>query len=548
MTTDDMQLMREYAAHQSERAFEAIVSRHTNLVYSAALRQVRDSQLAEEVTQAVFIILARKAGSLGAKTILPGWLYRTTCYVSSSALKRERRRQHREQEAYMQSELNAQPDAAWNQLSPLLDEAMLRLGQTDRDALVLRYFEGRSLQEVGSELGAGEDAAKKRVSRALEKLRNYFIKRGVSSTTAVIAGAISAHSVQIAPVALAKTVTAVALAKGAAVPISTLTLIQGALKLMAWTKAKTAIGIGAAAILATGTAIAISQIKAPSGADTERAPVEMRFKWQVGKKYLMHKEVVRTTEMKDAKRVQKLSEDFYYVPVRKLDNDGWQLQLEFARRALEVTDGSRQFVADSTQNPAQDARNPMGAWQRKMVGARMEYFTDANGKVEKMNGYPELVTRVAGNNPQEQAAFKERFNESILEEYGSIAQDSEPRRVVKLGDRWTMKLKVPSPGGNLNLDIKCVFKGWEQKADHKCMRIAFTGSISAEAGPDASTPRETIGDGKITGDSWFDPELGMVVESTENGDAQLKVNRNGQIQTVPVNKKTRTTLIAVKDV
>jgi RNA polymerase sigma factor (sigma-70 family) len=548
MTTDDMQLMREYAAHQSERAFEAIVSRHTNLVYSAALRQVRDSQLAEEVTQAVFIILARKAGSLGAKTILPGWLYRTTCYVSSSALKRERRRQHREQEAYMQSELNAQPDAAWNQLSPLLDEAMLRLGQTDRDALVLRYFEGRSLQEVGSELGAGEDAAKKRVSRALEKLRNYFIKRGVSSTTAVIAGAISAHSVQIAPVALAKTVTAVALAKGAAVPISTLTLIQGALKLMAWTKAKTAIGIGAAAILATGTAIAISQIKAPSGADTERAPVEMRFKWQVGKKYLMHKEVVRTTEMKDAKRVQKLSEDFYYVPVRKLDNDGWQLQLEFARRALEVTDGSRQFVADSTQNPAQDARNPMGAWQRKMVGARMEYFTDANGKVEKMNGYPELVTRVAGNNPQEQAAFKERFNESILEEYGSIAQDSEPRRVVKLGDRWTMKLKVPSPGGNLNLDIKCVFKSWEQKADHKCMRIAFTGSISAEAGPDASTLRETIGDGKITGDSWFDPELGMVVESTENGDAQLKVNRNGQIQTVPINKKTRTTLIAVKDV
>ena len=188
MTNDDMRLVREYAARQSESAFAALVSRHTNLVYSAALRQTRDPQLAEEVTQVVFIILARKAASLGAKTILTGWLYRTACYVSGSALKRELRRQHREQEAYMQSELDAQAGSTWKQLSPLLDEAMLRLGQTDRDALVLRFFEGRSLNEVGSALGASEEAAKKRVNRALEKLRNFFAKRGVSSTTAIIAG------------------------------------------------------------------------------------------------------------------------------------------------------------------------------------------------------------------------------------------------------------------------------------------------------------------------------------------------------------------------
>jgi uncharacterized protein (TIGR03435 family) len=253
MTADDMRLVREYAARQSESAFATLVSRHTNLVYSAALRQTRDPQLAEEITQAVFILLARKAASLGAKTILTGWLYRTACYVSSSALKRERRRQHREQEAYMQSELNTQPDAAWDQLSPLLDEAMLRLGQSDRDALVLRYFEGRSLNEVAFALGASEDAAKKRVSRALDKLRVFFNKRGISTTTAIIAGAVAANSVHAAPVALAKTVTAVALAKGATVPISTLTLIKGALKIMAWTKAKTAIVAGVGVLLAVGT-------------------------------------------------------------------------------------------------------------------------------------------------------------------------------------------------------------------------------------------------------------------------------------------------------
>ena len=148
MTTDDMELVREYATRQSESAFATLVSRYTNLVYSAALRQAGDSQLAEEITQVVFIILARKAGSFDARTVVPGWLYRTTGYVSKSALKRELRRQHREQEAYMQSTLN-ETAPAWEQLSPLLDEAMSRLGQTDRDALVLRFFEGRSLQEVG---------------------------------------------------------------------------------------------------------------------------------------------------------------------------------------------------------------------------------------------------------------------------------------------------------------------------------------------------------------------------------------------------------------
>jgi RNA polymerase sigma factor (sigma-70 family) len=253
MTNDDMQLLREFVSRQSESAFATLVSRRTNLVYSAALRQTCDPQLAEEVTQVVFIILARKAASLGAKTVLTGWLYRTACYVSGSALKRERRRQHREQEAYMQSELDAKTDSSWQQMSPLLDEAMLRLGQTDRDALVLRFFEGRSLNEVGSALGASEDAAKKRVNRALEKLRNFFAKRGVDSTTAAIAENISAHSIQAAPVAMAKSVTAVAVAKGATAPISTLTLIKGALKIMAWTKAKTAAVTAAVVILAAGT-------------------------------------------------------------------------------------------------------------------------------------------------------------------------------------------------------------------------------------------------------------------------------------------------------
>jgi len=263
MTTDDMELVRQYAASQSESAFATLVSRHAGLVYSAALRQVGDPQLAKEITQAVFIILARKAGALDDKTILSGWLYRAACYTARSARKQEQRRQHREQEAYMESTLHAaETGAAWKQMSPLLEEAMLGLGQTDRDALVLRYFEGRSLNEVGLALGASEEAAKKRVNRALEKLRKIFTKRGISSTTAILAGAISAHSVQAAPVGLAKAVTAIAVAKGVAASGSTLTLIKGALKIMAWTKMKTAIVVGAGVLLAAGTTtLAIKEIK-----------------------------------------------------------------------------------------------------------------------------------------------------------------------------------------------------------------------------------------------------------------------------------------------
>jgi RNA polymerase sigma factor (sigma-70 family) len=254
---DDNALLREYVERDSEEAFAALVTRHVNKVYSVALRLAGNPHSAEEITQAVFVILAKKSRQLGKRVILSGWLYQTAQLTAVTFIRGGIRRARREQEACMQTALNENESEAWMQIAPLLDAAMAGLNETDRHAVVLRFFDGKSLREVGAALGANEEAAKKRVSRALEKLRTFFATRGVSSTTAIIAGAISANSVQAAPVALAKSVTAIAVAKGAAASGSTLTLIKGALKIMAWTKAKTAILVGAAVVLAAGTATPI---------------------------------------------------------------------------------------------------------------------------------------------------------------------------------------------------------------------------------------------------------------------------------------------------
>jgi len=259
---DDAELLSAYVTQRSEEAFATLVERHVSLVYSSAWRQMRDPHRADEITQAVFIILARKAGSLGRETVLAGWLCRTARFVACNALKAEQRRQHREQEAHMNSLLNDPEPDVWPQIAPLLDEAVAQLGEADRNAVVLRFYEQRPLEEVGRVLGLNPGAAQKRVSRALEKLRKFFRQRGVNTPTAILSGAIFTHSVQAAPAALVKSVTAVALAQGATASGSTLTLIKGALKIMAWTKAKTAIVTGAVVLLVAGTStVTINEIQ-----------------------------------------------------------------------------------------------------------------------------------------------------------------------------------------------------------------------------------------------------------------------------------------------
>ena len=252
---DDWQLLNDYATRNSEEAFHALVERYAGMVYHTALRQLGNPHAAEEVAQAVFIILAQKAATIRRQTTLYGWLFRATRFAVLNQRRQEKNRARREQEAYaMQSASNSDDlNPVWEQITPHLDDALDKLPVMDRELVMIRYFGNKSHKEAAQTLGVSEDVVRKRLSRAMEKLRVIFVRRGVAVSSLALVTAFTAHGVQAAPLGLASSLAGVAVAKGATASGSTLTLIKGALKIMAWAKAKTAIVSGVVVLLAAGT-------------------------------------------------------------------------------------------------------------------------------------------------------------------------------------------------------------------------------------------------------------------------------------------------------
>jgi RNA polymerase sigma factor (sigma-70 family) len=245
----DLDLLDQYARENRQEAFAALLDRHLKLVYSAALRQVRSPELAEEVAQSVFADLARSAGKLERHTILTAWLYQVTRCTAIDVVRRESRRQLREQIAVDMTNMNSNP-SEWSAIEPLLDEAMEALDPPDRTAILLRYFEDKSLRDIGRALGTSEDAAQKRVSRALDQLREFFSRRravGIGGLAAVI----SANAVQSAPAGLQAAILTSAAISGAAAPIAG---TIGITKTLAMTTLQKAL-IGATLAAAVGTGL-----------------------------------------------------------------------------------------------------------------------------------------------------------------------------------------------------------------------------------------------------------------------------------------------------
>jgi len=325
---DDSALLKRYVETHDEGAFAELVQRYLNLVYFSALRQVaQDTQHAEDVTQAVFTELARKASSLAAHPALAGWLHTTTRFLASETMRAERRRQAREQEADIMDTLSNDPAASanWEHLRPIIDDSLDELSGDDREAVLLRFFANLPHAQIGQRLHLSENTARMRVDRALEKLRTSLAKRGVTSTAAALATVLANQALASAPAGLAALTTNVALANASAT-ITITTATAKIISLMSTTK----LVISTAAVV-TVAASAITWHQWQSGTELRNEVAALR-----------------------QQTVQLQVENRKLVEQQKTDADA----VLSAQRALQAANATS--VATGTPSPAASATDPSG--------------------------------------------------------------------------------------------------------------------------------------------------------------------------------------------
>jgi RNA polymerase sigma factor (sigma-70 family) len=272
---EDTELLRRYAEEQSEAAFTTLVERRLGLVYAVALRQTGgDAHRAQDIAQTVFTHLARRASSLARQPVLAGWLYRSAQFAASDAMRAERRRQLREQKAHTMNEILSEDRSAgdWDKVRPDLDRVLSELDASDRDALVLRFFDDRPLVDVGAKLNLTENAARMRVQRALEKVRALLARRGVTSTTTALAGVLTGQAGTAAPASIVTSVSSAALA--GAVSGGGLVTATAVFKIMSMTKIITAAAVVALLGLAAYQ-FAVGQKRKTSAAAADREPAQI---------------------------------------------------------------------------------------------------------------------------------------------------------------------------------------------------------------------------------------------------------------------------------
>ncbi len=285
MSNDE--LLKEFRAG-SKVAFDALVARHIDWIYSAALRQVHDSHLADDVTQTVFVLLAKKGGTIGEGRALEPWLFKVARYASLEALRRERRRKVHEQKAAamtteIQREQRAEPD--WNEVGPLLDDLVAKLGGDDRECILLRFYQRQTYPQIGSRLGISEEAARKRVDRAVEKLRGQLARKGVVTAAGALTLVLAANTTHAAApsavvlcaapattttLALANgTITAMSIAQVKAAAVLVVTLLMTGAVAVATTGAIVSSRRAGALALASSSSLAETAVAvdAPSGFD-----------------------------------------------------------------------------------------------------------------------------------------------------------------------------------------------------------------------------------------------------------------------------------------
>src|SRR5687768_4744100 len=243
------------AARGSREALAAVARRYVAFVYNTAFRQVRDAHLAEDVTQAVFVILARKVHRIKPGTLLHAWLFSTTRFAAKNALRMQARRLHHETKA---AAARAVVTAEADDVTPVLDDALASLGETDRSAVLLSYFGQKNWREVGAAIGSSEDAARKRVNRAVAQMRAFFVRRGIHVSAAAVATSLTSAARASAPAGLSESVACCM-----AAPALWGAGAKGVIAMATWSSAKVAASFAAGLLMTIGIAGAMVMYRAP---------------------------------------------------------------------------------------------------------------------------------------------------------------------------------------------------------------------------------------------------------------------------------------------
>jgi RNA polymerase sigma factor (sigma-70 family) len=381
----DQQLLRDYAEGRSETAFAELAQRHVDFVYSAALRMARDAHLAEDVTQSVFVALSKNARQLTDRPVLSGWLHRTAQNLAANAIRTEVRRRNREQEAVAMNELLAnEPDANWKNIAPYLDTALGELSEPDRDALLLRYFECKSAREMAQTLGTSEEAAQKRVNRAVERLREFFSKRNVTVGASGLVVLISTNSVQAAPIGLTAAIsTAVSLAGTA---ISTSTAIVATKTIAMTTLQKTLIASTLAVAVGTG----IYQAREASALRTQVQSIQK-------------------AQSPFAEKITQLQRERDEATNRLATMTG-----EIAQRLATMTGEIAQLKSGQNQNELLKLRGQVGTLRQQLVSAEAKANLFSSG-LDKMMADPAMKELMIQSGRREiKLRFAELFQELKL--------------------------------------------------------------------------------------------------------------------------------------
>jgi RNA polymerase sigma factor (sigma-70 family) len=430
--TDDADLLRRYAEEKSDEAFAQLVRSHLGLVYSVALRQVAgDTHLAEDVAQQVFTALARKASSLRGRPALSGWLYRSTYFAARDLVRGERRRRAREQEVHAMNssfdESAACPD--WDRIRPVLDAAVADLSERERTAVALRFFDGSSYADVGARLQLSENGARMRVERALEKLRAGLAQRGITSTAAGLAIALTNQAGVAAPAGLAVSVTGVALA-GAVVSGG----VGAAAVFMGMTKLQ--IGIAGAIALAGGAGFFA---QAESNANLRREIATLRSDHSALAAVRAENRQLASTSAE----IEMLRRDD--VEFERLALHGEQAKTALEERARRAAEANARAEQGRIDQQKENARRQAQALQQSILDEILKMDRERGAASEEYKLLVEKSKDLA--QPEEAKAKVARAMQSMPERISIFHQRL--RTLIQLYDKSVME--VPSPTQDLNV-------------------------------------------------------------------------------------------------